>query len=127
MLTVGRERGSHRKGKLRNTRCDGNSMSMTLDREGLINSTSTHGKQAHQDDYTTECHEQHIETFRLSRHHVFPFIVLGTGERTRDSCVTRRSARPDFSWPAGTFHIMSVPEVDANQQDEFLRNPGLVF
>jgi hypothetical protein len=28
---------------------------------------------------------------------------------------------------SGTFHILSVPEADANQQEMFLRNPGLVY
>jgi hypothetical protein len=32
-----------------------------------------------------------------------------------------------FSWPAGTFHIMSVPQAGANKQDVFLINPGLVY
>src|SRR6266480_709333 len=68
MLMVCQERGTHRKGTVRERGRHSGSMSMVRDRRRLRYSTSTNSKKAHKYDNTTEHQEQHIESFRLSRH-----------------------------------------------------------
>src|SRR5205823_6292557 len=107
MLTVCRERGSHRNGAVR-------------DRGRLRDSTRTHSKKAKKYDKTTERPEKYFERFRLRRHHDLPFsskqvTLVSIQEGVRGLI---------FSWPAGTIHTMSVPEAGADKQDLLLIKPG---
>jgi hypothetical protein len=113
--TAVRERGRH-----------SGSMSMVRDRRRLRYSTSTNSKKAHKYDNTTEHQEKHIESFRLSRHHVHPFFSVQVREHV--NFASQQGVRGlIFSWPTGTFYIVSVPEVGADKQDVFLIIPGRVF